>query len=258
MGEGRISVIRIALFTALVYVATIVFQVYTPATRGYFNLGETAIYTVAALLPPLASGLAAGVGSAIADLTTGYGYFAPGTLVIKFTEGFMASYLMRKLAPTSRRGLAKALSILASVLTGAVMASVGYFRLSGISEITSIPIQVGGHQVIAFYGKIPISGAIWIGIGVFVTSVLLYAVLVKGRENVSAAASMLVGGLFMVLGYFLYEFFFTNPIIYHAPPIQALAEVPVNFGQVLVGITVALPIASFLREARGLSIGGKD
>ncbi len=248
---GKVSVAKLALFTALVYVATIVLQVYTPATRGYFNLGETAIYAIAALVNPLLAGIAAGVGSALADLTTGYGYFAPGTLVIKFIEGFTVAYLMRKLAPKSRYWLARALSVIVSVATGAAIAAVGYFTLSGLSEITSIPIQVGGFEVTAFYGKIVIPSLVWLLIGVLVTVILLYAVLVRSKENISAAASMLVGGTFMVLGYFLYEFFITNPLIYHAPPEQALVEIPVNFGQVLVGITVALPITSFIREATG-------
>ncbi|MEM4646413.1 MAG: ECF transporter S component, partial [Zestosphaera sp.] len=88
------SVVRVSLYTALVLIATIVLQVYTPATRGYFNLGEVAIYTVAALTSPLIAGVAGGVGSALADLVTGYGIFAPGTLVIKFVEGFIASSLI--------------------------------------------------------------------------------------------------------------------------------------------------------------------
>ncbi len=248
---ARVSAVRIALFTALVYVATIILQVYTPATRGYFDLGEVAIYSIAALLPPFANAIAAGVGSAIADLTTGYGYFAPGTLMIKFTEGFVVAYLMRKLAPRSRAGVAKALSVAASVATGCAIAVAGYLRLSGLAEVSSIPIEVGGHPIASIGLKLYIPPAVWAVVGAVVTAILLYAVLVRGRENISAAVSMLMGGLCMVLGYFLYEYFFTNPIVNHLPPIQALVEVPVNFGQVLVGMAVALPITSFLREARG-------
>lgn len=52
------NVVRVSLYTALVLIATVVLQVYTPATRGYFNLGEVAIYAVAALSSPLTAGIA--------------------------------------------------------------------------------------------------------------------------------------------------------------------------------------------------------
>ncbi len=244
------NVVRLVIFTALVFVATVVLQIYTPATRGYFNLGETAIYAIAAISPPLETAIAAGVGSAIADAVTGYPYFAPGTLVIKFCEGFVVSYLISVLRRRSLR-LAKALSVVASVTVGAVITTLGVFKLSGIAELTSVPVSVLGFKAVLISGKISLSPILWVCVGAVITITLLYAVLVRGKENVSLAVSMLLGGMVMVTGYFLYEYFFTNPIVNRVPPMQALFEVPVNFGQALVGLSVALPIASFIARATG-------
>ncbi len=244
------KVVKLVVFTALVFVATVVLQIYTPATRGYFNLGETAIYAIAAITPPLETAIAAGVGSAIADLVTGYPYFAPGTLVIKFCEGFVVSYLALYLR---RRpySLAKVLSVIASLTVGAVITTLGIFKLSGVAELTSVPISILGFKATLISGKINLSPILWCVIGAVITVALLYAVLVKGRENVTLAVSMLIGGIIMVTGYFLYEYFFTNPIVNRVPPMQAIFEVPVNFGQALVGLSVALPIASFISKATG-------
>ena len=61
----------IAIFTALTAVATISFSVSVPATRGYFNIGETMVYVAALLFGASIGGLSAGLGSMIADLVLG-------------------------------------------------------------------------------------------------------------------------------------------------------------------------------------------
>ena len=57
----------IAIFTALTAVATISFSVSVPATRGYFNIGETMVYLSALLFGASIGGLSGGFGSMIAD-----------------------------------------------------------------------------------------------------------------------------------------------------------------------------------------------
>ena len=247
----KVNYIRLALYTAIVYVATIILQVYTPATRGYFNLGETAIYIVAVMSSPLTAGLAGGIGSALADLTTGYGYFAPGTLIIKFTEGFLVSLLVKKvLRGISERSL-KSLSVVASLIIAFTLAGVGYYMFSGETEIASIPINFLGFEIVVLSGTLGIPALSWLIIGAALAVMLIYLVLAKGRPNIRYAVSMILGGFTMVLGYFLYEYFIVNPLINKAPPEQALFEIPVNLGQVLIGMSVALPIATFVKEAVG-------
>ena len=245
-------IIRVALYVALVFVATIVLQIYTPATRGYFNLGEAAIYTIAVLSSPIEAGIAAGLGASIADLVTGYGYFAPGTLVIKFTEGFLVSYVYHVIARYSRK-VSYMISLIVSLVTGGIIASVGYYKLSGLSEISSVPVNVLGINATVLSTKITISSVLWIVIGIIITAILLYATLVKGRENLTLAASMVIGALIMPMGYFLYEYFYTNPIVLGLPSEQAFLEIPVNIAQALVGMTLAMPVVVFLREAGGTS-----
>ena len=75
------------LFTALIAGATLV-RIPIPAT-GYVNLGDGVIFAAAALLGPFAS-IAAGVGSALADLLAGYNYYAVVTFFIKGAMGLVA------------------------------------------------------------------------------------------------------------------------------------------------------------------------
>jgi hypothetical protein len=44
----------------------------------------------------------------------------------------------------------------------------------------------------------------------------------------------------MVAGYFLYQQFFIAPLF--GIPVIAVAEIPINIGQMLVGLVVSIPI----------------
>ncbi len=60
-----------ALSIALVCIATMAIQI--PIPLGYMHLGNTCILLVAALFGPVTGLLAGGIGSALADMLTGYG-----------------------------------------------------------------------------------------------------------------------------------------------------------------------------------------
>lgn len=77
------------VFAAAIAVATIFFKV--PIIVGYVHLGDGLIFLAAAVLGPFAA-LAAGVGSAIADLMSGYLIYIPVTFCIKGVMAFIASW----------------------------------------------------------------------------------------------------------------------------------------------------------------------
>lgn len=244
------NVVRVSLYTALVLIATIVLQVYTPATRGYFNLGEVAIYTIAALTSPLTAGIAGGVGSALADLVTGYGIFAPGTLVIKFTEGFVASLLIssfRKKLPHSRVRVA---SLIIGVFLGVLIAGLGVVLFTGEVNVYSVPLSIMGFEVMALSARFSIATWFWVLIGLAVTASVTYFVIRAKGESISFVIPVLLSGLIMVTGYFLYEYFVSNPL-QGIPPEEAFVEVPVNLGQALVGLAFSSPVITFVNRARG-------
>lgn len=84
-----------AVLAALACVATLVVRIPSP-TGGYMNLGDTVVLTGAYLLGPLYGAIAGGIGSALADLISGYPLYIPATLVIKALMGFLAGALYRK------------------------------------------------------------------------------------------------------------------------------------------------------------------
>lgn len=87
--NNRIRLLTLTgMLTALTTVATIFIQIPSVATKGYINLGDTIVNISAWIIGGLYGGFAGGVGSALADIITGYVVYAPATLIIKFLMAF--------------------------------------------------------------------------------------------------------------------------------------------------------------------------
>jgi uncharacterized membrane protein len=162
--KTRITTTRLAItavMAALVCVATLIIQIPNPQTNGYINVGDAIIMASSLIFGSSIGGFTGGIGSALSDVISGYGYFAPITLIVKGVEG-------------------------------------------------------------ALVGKIS-NGKDW-------------------RRDILA---VIIGGGEMVAGYFLSESF-----IMGYGPLAALAEVPGNTFQVLVGGIVGIPLAIAVRRYR--------
>lgn len=81
------KLVMAALFAALTCIATLVIQLRVTPTGGYVNLGDCLVLLCAWLLAPVYGMAAAGIGSMMADIISGYAVYAPATLIIK---GLMA------------------------------------------------------------------------------------------------------------------------------------------------------------------------
>jgi len=131
-------------------VATMLVQIPIPPTRGYLNFGDIMVFTSALLFGRFVGGLAGGIGSAMADIITGYGYFAPYTLIIKGLEGFLAGAI-RDGRSTRRDVLGWFVGAVAMV-TGYFLAEayvLGFGLPAALVEVPSNAIQVLSGAIIA-------------------------------------------------------------------------------------------------------------
>ena len=132
------------LFAALSCAATMVLQVPSP-TGGYLNLGDTTVLLGAWMLGPVYGMAAGGIGSAMADLLSGYAVYVPGTLVIKALMGLTAALLYRALGKRFVplcAAAAEAPMVLGYWLYDALLASLsggGAFRLCLTGSAAGIP-----------------------------------------------------------------------------------------------------------------------
>lgn len=218
-----------AVLAALVCVATLVLTVSVPATSGYFNVGETVIYVTALLFGPYVGAFAGGVGAAIADMLVAP-QFAPGTLVIKAFEGAIVGSLNNRFKRASKPSWRVSTALLGITL-GALLATTGSIYYTGeVQLFLGIPPPTDP----TFTVFVPVE--VWYFLGGVVAVLVTLAGFKIDPDSGRAVFSMIFGGLEMVAGYFLYE----QIVLSKA---TAIVEIPVNIGQMIIGLIVALPIA---------------
>ena len=128
-----------ALIAALACVATMVIQIPSPL-KGYINLGDCVVLTAGWMLSPAYAFLAAGLGSALADIFSGYVIYAPVTFIIKGLMAVIAFYGFKLL----NKKLNKTLSRIISGISAESLMVLGYFIFEGflygfIPSLVNVP-----------------------------------------------------------------------------------------------------------------------
>ena len=115
-----------ALMAAMVCVATMIIKIPSPM-KGYLNIGDCIVLLCGWLLYPGYGFVAAGLGSALADMFSGYITYAPATFLIKGSMALIAFACFKLMN--------KRLGRLPSQIIGAVLAEIvmvfGYFVFEG-------------------------------------------------------------------------------------------------------------------------------
>lgn len=102
---------------AVVFVMTRTVQI-SIGPGGYVHFGDIAIYVAAFVFGPVVALIAGAVGTSLADISSGYGSFAPGTFVIHGTQAFLAGLI------AWRAGLHR---MVIGVIVGGATVVIGYF-----------------------------------------------------------------------------------------------------------------------------------
>lgn len=121
------KLVMAALLAALCCIATMIIKIPSPL-KGYLNLGDSVVLLAGWLLSPVYGFLAAGLGSALADVFSGYVTYAPATFVIKGLMALMAYHgfkiLVNKIGNLPSR-------IISGVIAEIIMV-LGYFVFEGL------------------------------------------------------------------------------------------------------------------------------
>lgn len=136
------KIVMSSLLAALVCVATMIIKIPSPL-NGYLNLGDCVVLLSGWLLSPFYGFLAAGLGSALADLFSGYIIYAPATFVIKGMMALIAYYGFKLLSKNS----AKTASRILCGATAEIGMALGYFIFEGFlygfaSSVVNIPANI--------------------------------------------------------------------------------------------------------------------
>ncbi len=154
--ENTSKLVITALMLCLVLLATIAIRIPSPFTQGYVHLGDTMIFVSVLLLGKKNGAIAAGFGSAMADILGGFAIYAPWTLIIKALMAFIMG-LFIEIATKRKKSLAKfagvpIIQIIGMIIAGVIMV-VGYCLVDGafagniLAGVLGIPFNIGQFVV---------------------------------------------------------------------------------------------------------------
>ncbi len=119
------KIIFSALLASFICVATMLIKI-PMGGGGYVNLGDGVIILASVLLGGIYGGLASGVGSALADLFSGYAVYIPVTFIIKGLMATVAAIIYRK---AKNRGI---FSVIFASLAAEILMVAGYFLFEAL------------------------------------------------------------------------------------------------------------------------------
>jgi uncharacterized membrane protein len=127
-----------AVMTAVVFVLTRLVQIPTPA-RGYIHLGDAGIFFSAFAFGPWVGAVSGGLGTALADITSGYPQWAIFSFLIHGLQGWVAGWMSRRWPGTA--------GLLLSAVVGSVIVVAGYLAagmlLSGVgAALGELPLNI--------------------------------------------------------------------------------------------------------------------
>lgn len=133
-----------AMLAALTCIATMVIKVPSPL-KGYLNLGDCTVLLSGWLLPGGFGVAAAGLGSALADVLSGYVVYAPATFVIKGLMALAAFGIFRMFKGENKQFAGRVISGLSAEL----IMILGYYVFEGFLygfKASAINIPANGVQ----------------------------------------------------------------------------------------------------------------
>jgi uncharacterized membrane protein len=237
------KIILTGLMMALVTVATMVFIVPVPFTSGYIHLGDSMIFLSVLILGWRYGAVAAGVGSALADLFVGYANWAPWTLCIKGIMALMMGLAIEKCIKSKKN------IIFLAMITAAFWGAFNFI----VQRI--IKLQVAGNPESLFSEDVKDLTAL----GELVNSVesqlmlvallipvflVIIAIYIRKKEHlvipVYQLLGMTLGGLWMVFGYYI-----AGGLMYGNFAVSAFS-IPWNMVQFVIGFLIAALITAAL------------
>jgi uncharacterized membrane protein len=237
------KLILTGLLTALITVTTIVIAIPIPFTNGYVHPGDSMIFMAVLVLGRRRGALAAGLGSALADVLLGYFIWAPFTLAIKGGMAFLTGLIIEKCAEKPRNFIVSCAFVTAlwfafnAAITGVVLhtaASGGEAEAAlGIDGTFAAVVNTVEARSMLLSLLIPVA-------------LILIAAVLRRKENIAVPPGYVIGmtggGLFMVFGYCV-----AGSLIYGNFTV-AVFGIPANIAQFAGGFLIAALLSAALRN----------
>ncbi len=243
--EKTNKIILTGVMMAIIAVATMIIAIPVPFTNGYIHLGDSMIFLAVLILGWRYGAIAAGVGSALADLFLGYVHWAPWTFIIKGTMALLMGFIIEKSIRNRRNTVA---SIVFTILLWMAF----HFSVNKIIlyEAEHNPAELLSDEVpdVTALGSFlnSIQSQLMLAALLIPVFLIIIAIVLKKKEHYSIPLAQILGmtlsGLFMVFGYYI-----AGGILYGNFAIAAFS-IPMNMIQFVMGFLVASLIAAALSK----------
>ena len=162
------KIVLASMFAALCCVATMIIKIPSPL-KGYINLGDCMVLLSGFMLTPVYGFLAAGLGSALADIFSGYVVYAPVTFLIKGIMALVAYFTFKLM----KNKIGNTFSRIVGGVIAEIVMILGYYVFEGFM-----------YGFVASAVNIPANAVQ--GVAGIIIGVILAKIFDKGMKNIKS------------------------------------------------------------------------
>ncbi|MDA3846247.1 MAG: ECF transporter S component [Vallitaleaceae bacterium] len=220
------------LMMALSFIGTFIIKIPISSTGGYIHLGDGFVMLSGIILGPVYGALAAGIGSALADVVSGYAVWALPTLITKGAMAFIVGYAYLK----------RDSKYMNTILTFSyIILWSGFILLVRSLYTTSTDSLTGEHPFFDMITELlnPKNSdrlmIVIISMAIPLILVVLYKVVSmtqKKEISLTLNISYVVAGSLMVVLYYITE------VVLYGSLYLPIISIPLNIMQFMVGIII--------------------
>lgn len=238
MNKDILKLTYSGLMAALTFISTSILAFPIAFTNGYIHLGDGFVLSCGVVLGKRNGALAAGIGSALADIYLGYASWALPTFIIKALMAYMVGYIYEDI---TNKGKVYRLVGVFSLLWVGFMLAIG--RVIGINEnVLNSSEFLLEDGLIADMSELSArtsftANALIIGIILIPLLYLAIFLMVRNNEQLAAKLNKLItfltaGTIMIILYYATYGIMYGNWTV-------PVFSVPSNLIQYILGIVIA-------------------
>jgi len=237
------KIILTGLMMALVTIATMILMVPVPFTNGYIHLGDSMIFLSVLILGWRYGAVASGVGSALADIFSGYVQWAPWTLCIKGLMALLMGLAIEKCINSKKNiiWLSLATAGFWVVFNMAIKYIINYQAATNAAALMSEDVP-DASALEAFINGV--QSQLMIAALLIPVFLIIIAIYIRKKEHLVIPVYQILGmtlaGLWMVFGYYI-----AGGLLYGNFAVSAFS-VPWNMVQFVLGFLIAALVTAAL------------
>lgn len=238
------------LMAALTFISTSILAFPVAFTNGYIHLGDGFVMSCGVILGKRNGALAAGIGSALADIYLGYASWAVPTFIIKALMAYLVGYIYEDL---TNKGKIYKLITGFSVLWISFVLIIGkiigtHTNVSASSEALLTDGIIANHSELGARTNFT-SNALIISIIVIPLIYLLIYLIIKKNQNLAVFLIKLI--TFLTAGTLTVILYYIAASIMYGNWTVPIFSVPSNLLQYIIGIVIAtalLPLTTRIKR----------